>query len=386
RESCRRRRGSPVADPVAEFTVLNTLKSMLTTGVGRMDYDKTTNSILVTDIKPILDAMEKIINEMDVEPSQILIDVKFVNTANTELLQFGLKYAKGSDKGWTVTSVPHSWARGTTAMGATVADTDPPTLALSDVTGATEIVRSKKITTLPFGRGQQMPEIDQLFLSEYDVKATLRLFKGDDTSKLIQSPSVLALDGRATTIFVGETIRYAQTTAAASQSGGTTYSIGEATASPAKVGFQLLVVPYIVKGVNKVMLTIIPQYELLSGTTSPLAGFERFTITGAATQSIDLPRKRESTIVTQMIVESGKTAVIGGLSTDRIQRSKEKIPFLGDIPILGWAFKYHSDSRTKDHLLVYLTPTILKSAESSIEILKEKIKETDTTKIKPMEE
>ena len=371
--------GTPkaVTDPLTGFTVLTTLRSMLTPGLGRLDYDDVTNSIIVTDIKPVIDKMGKILNQLDVEPSQILIEVKFINTTNTDLLDFGMRYAWGDDKGWTVTTVPHSIDKSWTDRPFL----DPKEASLEQATQPL----SRKFTRQPFGLGSQKPQMNQYFLTQYDVKATLRLFKGDDTSKLVQAPSVIALDGRTTTIFVGEEIRYAQTTASGTQAGGITYSIGEASNSPVKVGFQLLVVPNIVAGANKVMMTVIPQDEFLSGNSSDdLPGFDRFTITGSTTQSIDLPRIRQSTIITQMIVESGRTAVIGGLAIDRHTRTEKKIPFLGDIPVLGWFFKHRSNTNTKNHMLVYITPTILKSASNSMKIMQDKVDQTNTVKLKKL--
>ncbi|MCK4909461.1 MAG: type II secretion system protein GspD, partial [Planctomycetes bacterium] len=107
-------------------------------------------------------------------------------------------------------------------------------------------------------------------------------------------------------------------------------------------------------------------------------------IVGDTTQSIDLPRIRQSTIITQMIVESGRTAVIGGLAIDRHTRTEKKIPFLGDVPILGWFFKHRSNINTKNHMLVYITPTILKSAASSIEMMQNKVDQADTVKLKKL--
>lgn len=349
--------GEPKAPKgVEDFTLLTILKGMLSpaSGInpaGSLQYDLKTNSLIVRDTKPVLDEIQKLTDKLDIEPMQIMFNVHFINTTNTDLLDFGINYAWGTDGGWKVTSTPSS---------------DPAT----------------RRTRSPFGMGAEYPSgtgFDMAFLTQYDVAATLRLFKSDATSKLEQRPSILTLDGQEATIVVNERIHYAQTTASSSSTGTLTYSIAEATGSPVDPGFQLLVVPNIVKGTNKVMLTVIPQDKFMTGTTSPLTGFERFSVAtgtgvGASTQSIDLPRYRQSTLITHLIIESGQTAVIGGLSTDRYQHTLKRIPFFSDIPILGGLFRSTEDNVTKNHLLIFITPTIVHKAQDSIEVLKERIK------------
>jgi type II secretory pathway component GspD/PulD (secretin) len=120
------------------------------------------------------------------------------------------------------------------------------------------------------------------------------------------------------------------------------------------------------------MLTVIPQDETLTGTSAAaaVAGFERFTIgSGGNQQVIDLPRKRSSTIVTKMILESGQTAVVGGLARDQRRQTTRKVPFLGDLPVLEYLFTEKSKNVATEHLLVFVTPRIVRSSKDSREAL-----------------
>ncbi|MBI4834590.1 MAG: hypothetical protein HY811_07220 [Planctomycetes bacterium] len=352
-------------DPAKEFTVLEILQNMLSPN-GMLKYDGKTNSIIAKDTKPALDEMEKMVKQLDIEPLQIMFMVNFVNTSNEDLLKFGIDYTTtGETDGWKITSVPKS-----TSSGSAVDKT--------------------RLTRAPFGVGGELEagstgtykagEFAMGFLSTFDLTSTLRIFSKDAFSKLEQRPFIMTLDGKESTIWVGEKIHYPEVTVTEATAGGATsqVTIKEASKSPAEQGFQLLVVPNIIRGTGKIMLTIIPKNTVLTGAkaTTP-QGFDTFTVTTAGTaNSIDLPRIQESTLVTHLIVQDNQTAVIGGLSTERLGKTITKIPLLGDIPVLGdFLFKYTNDSIRKSYLLIFLTPRIIRNAEESQKALASELEE-----------
>ena len=210
------------------------------------------------------------------------------------------------------------------------------------------------------------------------VVATLRLLQRDTASEVIQAPKLIALDGRPATIFVGETIRYAEAKSEQGQAGGLQLSVMEATGSPVEVGFQLLIKPHIIPGADRMMMEVIPKETSLSGTgNSPLApaGFDVFTIGASGLEgSIALPRTRSSTIVTTMMLDSGQTAVIGGLTTDAETETETRVPGLWRIPLLGELFKHKEHNIEKRSLMVFLTPTIVHSQEDQEAILQNELR------------
>ncbi|MFH0889150.1 MAG: hypothetical protein V1871_08090 [Planctomycetota bacterium] len=340
-------------DAIKEFTLLNILKNMLSrkggTLIGSLEYDIKTKSIIVQDIKTVLDSIEKILDQLDVAPRQVLIELKFVSTTNDDLINLGLKYEfGGAGKADLITAKPSP---------------------------------SSVSTTLPFGFGRkQDASFSQFFLSSYDASTILRLFKGDTKTKFIQEPNLLSIDGEEATVFVGELIRYPQTKVTYSSAGIPLYELTEATNSPINVGFQLWVTPHIVRDTNKIIINLIPRLEDLSGADN---GFETYEIGG---QSLRLPRVRQSTIVTNLIIDSGQTAIVGGLVDERLTKVLERVPFLGDIPLISNLFRYKSGTLSERKLLVFVTPRIITSAESTVKILENKVKtaegpvEIDTSK------
>ncbi|MCC7170862.1 MAG: hypothetical protein IT459_10465, partial [Planctomycetes bacterium] len=97
-----------------------------------------------------------------------------------------------------------------------------------------------------------------------------------------------------------------------------------------------------------------------------LPGFNLFGVEGA---TISLPQITSQTVVTNMMLESGQTGVIGGLITDRTSSLVTKVPGLGDLPYVGFFFRRTQDVSTQNHLLVLLTPHIIRGSIESRENL-----------------
>src|SRR5262249_35159254 len=148
------------------------------------------------------------------------------------------------------------------------------------------------------------------------TQIALNLLKNDVSTRIVQAPKLIALDNQEATIFVGETIRFAQTTASSNQSGGLTFSIDEAKNSPVQVGFQLLMIPHVIPDRDQVMMTIIPQQRSLVGPDDGFRTFKTNVGGSQGEQQIQLPQEQSSTVVTNMKLDNGQTALIGGLLTD----------------------------------------------------------------------
>jgi type II secretory pathway component GspD/PulD (secretin) len=206
----------------------------------------------------------------------------------------------------------------------------------------------------------------------------LRLIKSDIRAKIIQAPRIIALDRQQATIFVGEEIRYAEAKTEQGQAGGLEVSVKEADNSPVSTGFQLLMIPQIVPGTSQVIIEVVPKQTALSGSggSGAPAGFDLFQVgAGDGEGSIALPRIQSSELMTRMILDSGQTAVIGGLTTDTETEIVRKVPLLGDIPILGWLFKFSSSSKDRRSLIVLITPHIISSAEDTKDFLDNELQE-----------
>jgi type IV pilus assembly protein PilQ len=341
-------------NPEKEFPILDALKEAVVTEGGTVKYDRASNSIVARGTKPALDNLLSLVQQIDTEPAQIFFDVKLITTQNQEMLDVGVD--PGED-GWTLavslsstpTRLPFGvWSELDDAAAA------PPLDPTTSPAGPTTF------GTLDFS----------------GVSMALRLFAQDKSSQITQAPKLVALDNQEATIFVGETVRFAQTTSSSNQSGGLTFSIAEAPNSPVQQGFQLLVIPHVIPNTDKVMLTIIPESEQLVGTSTQLPGFDEFSSgEGLNEVSILLPRVAASTIVTHMIVKTGETAVLGGLLTRTEAEVERGIPGLKAIPIVKWLFTVKEKQSSLQNLVVFMTPRIIFNSEDIAMAIKDAMRE-----------
>ncbi len=344
-------RQATTTDIEKTFTLIGALKNVLSPN-GKLDFFTNNNIIVVKDIPPVVAEIERMLAEIDVEPGQVFIDVKFVTTSNTDALTYGVDIGQnGFSVGLTGGAIPSRlpFNVGSGGWNNEIIPGEPPsTPGLSGSDLADRITYG----TLDFTR----------------ATFTLNLLKADEQTRIVQAPKLLALDNQEATIFVGRTIRFAETTAESNQSGGLTYSIKEAANSPVQTGFQLYLVPHIIPGTNKIMMTVIPEAEQLVGRSEDpnLAGFQIFR-SGEGTPNevqIALPQIASSTLVTTLLLESGETAVIGGLISESETETTRKLPILGDIPVLGFFFKSTSRSKVNESLLIFITPRVMRDSNS----------------------
>jgi type IV pilus assembly protein PilQ len=363
--------GGGGVDYMQTFTVLQALSKALSPA-GELDYVDLQNMIIVRDTTEVHKAVEKLLGFMDVEPLQVFCDVRFVSMIDTSVTDIGFDYGEDG---------PTVFFNGGQI---------PITFPFNEGSGGWE----DSIIASPSGTG---PFVDPLLnggatiipdtvfgvMDWQQFQATFRAWKLDTETEVIQAPKVVAIDGNETTIFVGETIRYAEAKSEQGQAGGLQLSIEEAGGSPVEIGFQLLIRPSVVPGTQQILMDVIPKETSLSGSStntslSP-AGFDVFTIGASGLEgSIALPRTRSSTIVTSMLLESGQTAVIGGLRTDSDTKTTGKVPFLGDIPILGELFKFRSKNLDQRSLMVFITPSIVYTSDDSRRILELELERRDT--------
>ena len=315
---------------------------------GALQYDINTNTFIVKDTKPKLDEIETIIRLVDIKPAQVFVEVKFISTSNSDILERGIKF--------DLPTTPERDGFQVTARGATP---DPSATDPLFLFGG----------TFPFdiGRIDNIPDDFQALgiLDFTDTQLLLRLIKDDENSRIVQEPSLTMVDNKAATIFVGETVPFAVQRVQQDQNGNITVAIDENKRSPINVGFTLYLTPHVVPGTDMINLNVIPKVSRLSGTSSSIAGFERFQFQDAGGQTnsfIDLPREAAQTVVTYLRVRDGHTAVIGGLQTEQKTEIETRIPLLSSIPILGNLFTWRRKQNTIASLIILITPHILKNA------------------------
>lgn len=173
----------------------------------------------------------------------------------------------------------------------------------------------------------------------------VRALEADNNANILSTPTLLTLDNEEARIVIGQNVPFI--TGQYALSGAATTPTPFQTVERRDVGLTLRVKPQISEG-GTVRLQIYQEVSSVQDTTNPA---------GVITNK----RAVESTV----LVDDGQIIVIGGLIQDSVKDGVEKVPFLGDLPVLGALFTFNTRSRTKTNLMVFLRPTVLRDAQRS---------------------
>lgn len=174
-----------------------------------------------------------------------------------------------------------------------------------------------------------------------DIKALLNFYSEDSDVNVLSTPRLLTTDNEKAEIIVGEERPFLQSSQVTPE--GSTVRTWEYK----DVGITLRITPHISKG----KLLRLEIFTEIKGFLEELAGEVGAVVT----------TKRQAS--TSVIVEDGSTVVIGGLIRDDKTARVSKIPLLGDLPLLGWLFKARRQTKVKTNLLIFITPSVVASAE-----------------------
>ena len=117
----------------------------------------------------------------------------------------------------------------------------------------------------------------------------------------------------------------------------------------------MLVIPHVTGPDNNIILTVIPKTE--DFTSADVT--KRFLEFSSPLGTLLLPQTTQRIVVTKMMLRNGETGVIAGLRKEIEGVTIKKVPFLGDIPILGWLFRFRSQTRSTQDLLIFITPQVI---------------------------
>ncbi len=140
------------------------------------------------------------------------------------------------------------------------------------------------------------------------------------------------------------------------------------TPSAAQIPFGpvLDVIPYVAADGYSIHMSIVPTLTEFLGYDTDFAQTFQTVVGNQPLQPTPLPRFRVRQVVTSSIVWDGQTVVLGGLIAENVTKQKDKVPLLGDIPLLGRLFRSESSISEKKNLVVFVTPTIIDPAGNRV--------------------
>jgi general secretion pathway protein D len=323
--------------------------------------DVATNALIITAPPKIMKSLMGVIDKLDIRRAQVHVEAIIVEVDANKSSNLGVQwllFGQGSS------TVPAGIIN---LPGAGTSIVDLAAAVLSAKTGVTSSTLPGATTTTPtitsstVGTGATVA-VGRVTNNGVSFAALIQALRSDGSSNIISTPSLITMNNEEAEVKVTQEIplitgSFANTTASVS---GTTSPFQ--TIQREEVGTILKVTPHINEG-NSVQLKIEQE------DSSPGAKL---------TDSADISTNKRS-IKTTVLIEDGGIIVLGGLMSDTVTESEDRVPGLGAIPIIGNLFKSRSGSRQKKNLVVFIRPRILRDADATEATSEEKYNEVRQT-------
>jgi general secretion pathway protein D len=311
-------------------------------GDVKVTFDKNTNSLIVTASKQDYEVVKNLLNKIDIARDQVFVKVIIMEMSASSNMTYGVDF--------------YNFDQNSNGVGRIGFRSSDNISSLLDPTG-------DRGGVLGFGQGDTIQinpggVAGAQAVTVTSIAGLVSFLKTATNANVLSTPQIMALDNEESVIEVGAQVpvgRNQSTTA----NGVTQNNIDFRDAT-----IKLELTPYISPDTDAVQMKINQQIAEVSETNVRAAELA---------ESAASTTKRQ--IKTQIVVNSGDTAVLGGLMQDKVTEQESKIPLLGDIPILGWLFKSTRSETEKQNLIVFITPKIIRSAYDNSKMVTQKINE-----------
>ena len=294
--------------------------------------DARTSQLIVTTTEKELDGLMNLVEKLDTATRQVLIEAKLLETSKNP------QSVKGIDWTGTLQAQQFNFGNGffnPTPPGANISGTTQPSITAyhQDVTlGGGGVLYNTARGFSP----------STAFLNADGVSAVLSFLNTEADTEVLSTPRAVTLDNQTATIAVTKAFPIFQVTP------GSANSPAGSTVIYTNLGTILKVTPRIAADKN-ISLRVVPEVSNIDSKDSQFINGQPNTANVYAIRRID----------TWVMIPSGNTLVMGGLISDSKSKGYTKVPLLGDVPILGAAFRYETKNRNKQNLIIFITPTIV---------------------------
>ncbi|MGA0019635.1 MAG: type II secretion system protein GspD, partial [Steroidobacteraceae bacterium] len=283
-----------------------------------------TNALVITAPAKVMKSLMGVVDKLDIRRAQVIVEAIIVEVSADKSAELGVNWLVDGSLADNAVGGFIEPVGGVSIVDLARAANDPTTL--------TSVPRG---TTVGIGR---------LGNTGVNFAAILRALRGDSTTNIIATPSIVTMDNEEAEIKVAQEVPFV--TGQYSSTGGNAnnnFLNPFQTIQRQEVGTILKITPQINEG-DAVMLKIEQESSSIAATSS-----------GA----VDLVTNKR-TISTHVLIEDGGTVVLGGLIQDSQTGGEQRVPFLGRIPVIGEAFRTRSAKKTKTNLMVFIQPRILR--------------------------
>ncbi|MGT2430467.1 type II secretion system secretin GspD [Cupriavidus basilensis] len=322
---------APAVRHSANSFATNTLP---TTG-GIIQADPATNSLIITATEPVYRNLRTVIDDLDARRAQVYIESMIVEVSSTQTGQLGIQWQGLINSRGSNTNVFAGTNFGTGGQN------------IINLTGAAAAINAGGVAAIPSVSGL-VPDLAGLNLGLVNkamgLGALLHALGADGSVNLLSTPNLITLENEEAKILIGQNIpittgSYAQTGSAATVTPFQTFDRKD-------VGITLRVKPQITDGGLVKMQIYQESSSVVQGTATLTQG----------------PTTNVRSIETNVLVDDGQIIVLGGLIEDTYGDGVQKVPGLGDLPLIGGLFRYENKNRGKTNLLVFLRPYVMRTA------------------------
>jgi general secretion pathway protein D len=298
-------------------------------GGGMVQADAAANAVIISAPDAVYANLRAVIDKLDVRRAQVHVEALIVEVTADKAAEFGIQWQSLHNLNGNATQ-----AIGGTNFGAPGSGTNIIDAAINLGTLGTGL-------NIGIVRGQvTIPGVGTVT----NLAALARALEADANANILSTPNLLTLDNEEAKIVIGQNVPFI--TGQYAQTGSTATATPFQTIERKDVGLTLRIKPQISEG-GAVRLQIYQEVSSVQDQTNP-AGV--------------ITNKRS--VESMVLADNGQIVVIGGLVQDSTGMTMEKVPLLGDVPLLGALFRYETRKQTKTNLMVFLRPLIMRDRAS----------------------
>jgi general secretion pathway protein D len=294
-------------------------------GGGLIQADRSTNSLIITAPEAVYNNLRGVIDQLDRRRAQVYVEALIAEVTAENATEFGIQF-QNSNLGTNGAGL-----FGGTNFGS--GGSNLLALAASPLSAATGMNLAVAKGTLTLPNGTQILNLGML----------ARFLNSQTNTNILSTPNLMMLDNEEAKIVVGQNVPFVTGQYTNASSGTTTVNPFQ-TIERKDVGLTLKVKPQIAEGGALVLQIFQESSSVVATSIANASG----------------PTTNKRSVETTAVVDDGEIIALGGLVQDSYETSADKVPLLGDIPILGQLFRYDSRKRSKTNLFVFLRPMIVR--------------------------
>ena len=303
---------------------------------GQIQADPTTNSLIITAPEPLYRQLRDVIDKLDGRRAQVLVESLIVEVSANKVAEFGIQWqgVLGKNGDGTVGVIgTNSGAAGANILNVTAALASGSTTSIASA--ASSLGKGLNLALAPRINGQ------------YYLGALANFLQNSGDANVLSTPNLMTLDNEEARIIIGNNVPFV--------TGSYANSTGSSTVNPFTTVER--------KDVG-LMLKVRPQISE-NGTVKMAIYQEVSKIDTATLSNANGPTTSKRSIESNVVVDDGSIIVIGGLLEDSYSQGQDKVPVMGDIPVLGNLFRSENRTRNKTNLMVFLRPIVVRDNATS---------------------